>query len=139
MIGSNLSQTKEFRDLFEDIITKVKQCFYPFFLHVFTDTLMFLQIAEPLEECGVTGNEMGQILSACYYVVQDIPDSGRVGASARASETSSRLIAAAGETAPLSMKSQSQSRAQQLRAEWLRFVTFCQMTLGELLVVDRKN
>lgn len=100
---------------------------------------MFLQIAEPLEECGVTGNEMGQILSACYYVVQDIPDSGRVGASARASETSSRLIAAAGETAPLSMKSQSQSRAQQLRAEWLRFVTFCQMTLGELLVVDRKN
>lgn len=89
----------------------------------------------------MTGNETSQILSACYYVVQDIPDSGRVGTSTRASETtsSSRLMAAAGETAPLSMKSQSQSRAQQLRAEWLRFITFCQMTLGELLIVDRKN
>lgn len=30
MIGSNLSQTKEFRDLFEDIITKVKLSLFCF-------------------------------------------------------------------------------------------------------------
>jgi hypothetical protein len=55
-IGSNLSQTKEFRDLFEDILAKV---------------------AEPLEECGISASEMGSIISACYFAAQDIPELGK--------------------------------------------------------------
>lgn len=57
-IGSNLSQTKEFRDLYEDILTKV---------------------AEPLEECGVTMGEMGSIIAACYYAAEEIPEMGKGG------------------------------------------------------------
>lgn len=57
-IGSNLSQTKEFRDLYEDILTKV---------------------AEPLEECGVSMSEMSSIIAACYYAAEEIPEMGKGG------------------------------------------------------------
>jgi hypothetical protein len=50
-IGANLSQTREYRDFFEDIVEK---------------------IAEPLEEAGFSIQDMGVFLGSCYYVAADI-------------------------------------------------------------------
>jgi len=52
-IGANLSQSREFRDLFEDLLTKV---------------------AEPLEELGVTTLELNEFLMVCCkWAVEGIP------------------------------------------------------------------
>ena len=55
-IGANLSQTREYRDFFEDILTKV---------------------AEPLEEAGLSLADMNAFLICCASVIKAIPESHR--------------------------------------------------------------
>lgn len=56
-IGANLSQTREYRDFFEDILTKV---------------------AEPLEEAGLSLSDMNTFLICCAGVIRAIPETHRV-------------------------------------------------------------
>lgn len=111
MIGSNLSQTKEFRDLFEDIIGKV---------------------VEPLEEWGVTSAaDMIQIIGSCYYVVQDIPESSRGTMT-----TSNRPDSMKSEA--IFQSTRANQKSAQLRLDWIRFTTFVKLALAELIMVDRR-
>lgn len=110
MIGSNLSQTKEFRDLFEDIIGKV---------------------VEPLEEWGVTAaTHMIQIVGACYYVVQDIP------VSSRGSLTTSNRDSTKSES--IFQSTRANQKSAQLKLDWIRFTTFVKLALAELIMLDRR-
>lgn len=56
-IGANLSQTREYRDFFEDILTK---------------------IAEPLEEAGLSLTDMNTFLVCCSHLAKAIPETHRV-------------------------------------------------------------
>ena len=60
-IGANLSQSREYRDLFEDLLTKV---------------------AEPLEDIGMHGKDMQVFLVCCMYAMKSIafPNRGHRGA-----------------------------------------------------------
>lgn len=119
LIGANLSQTREYRDLFEDLVTK---------------------IAEPLEECGILPLDMPSIIAACFYVVSDIPDSNRQSIM-RSSTVDSSLRAESttiANTPSATTVSRATTRTDQLKRDWLRFITFCRLCLSQLCSYDRR-
>lgn len=67
-IGSQLSQTREYRDLFEDVLTR---------------------IGEPLEEAGMSKDNINDFLVACGCFLDGIIDDGRD--SRRPSSVASQL------------------------------------------------
>jgi hypothetical protein len=125
-IGANLSQTREYRDLFEDILTK---------------------IAEPLEEANLSIVEMNNFVTNCYYIVCDISEASRPfiaavtsmhrGTSADTSTNSGRTHSdSIASTAPYGTNKFA-SKTDLLKKDWLRFITFCRLCLLQL--VDSKR
>lgn len=51
--GANLAQSREYRDVLEDILTKV---------------------VEPLEEANLAAHEMNNFLAACYLLIAELPE-----------------------------------------------------------------
>ncbi len=107
-IGANLSQTREFRDLFEDIFGK---------------------IVEPLEESGFSVFDMCIFLSSCFHLVGDAPENakGHISKSDARPESSS---------APGQQR--STPKIANLKKDWVRFVAFCRLCLFQLLSGDRR-
>jgi len=97
-IGANLSQSKEYRDFFEDVLTKV---------------------AEPLEEAGLTLNDMRSFLTSCSVLVRAIPDTHRISTLTQSS----------------TMASQGSARKDTVdrRKDWARFVFCVKLVLFELV------
>lgn len=153
-LGANLSQSREYRDLLEDILTKV---------------------AEPLEESGLSSADMSIFLSACYDLVNDLylperssaatPTSGRAhyhsaSVSSMASGGGADVILAtnsvssthlpiqmnphmSGSMLQIAANTQSSvrmsSKADQLKKDWLRFITFAKLALLQLVGEQRRG
>jgi hypothetical protein len=106
-IGGHLSQTREFRDMLEDFLAK---------------------IVEPLEEAYLTPSEIRVFLECCSNVVKAFPDSGR------------SLVVPSSRTEPSSKGdpfngslNRKLSKTEQLRLDWLRFVTFSRLCITQLI------
>lgn len=126
-IGSCLSQTSEFRDLFEDLLSK---------------------IVEPLEEHGLTAAEIHSFLICCNEMIQAYPEEviRNYLASTRPSSNSISSNTSAG-SANETSKSESQStksmdiaskrtKGTSLRKDWLRFLICCRLCIMELMNGD---
>ena len=73
-IGGHLSQSKEYRDIFDDILhlVKVKNAFNKyFFLFIVHD---LLQIGETLHEAGLDRQEANLFMIACNSMISGIRD-----------------------------------------------------------------
>lgn len=155
LLGANLSQSREYRDLFEDILTK---------------------LAEPMEEVGLSAPEMGAVLGACSLVVTSPHDSSSSGygngSIVKTNSSGSAAAAASGSGNSTSYNSSSSvggvpppvptmmrtttsdlaagtsgglgmgatkggltayARNTQLKGDWDRFVTFCRLCLVQLV------
>ena len=123
-IGGHLSQTREYRDIFEDFLTKV---------------------VEPLEEASLTPAEISSFLECCLHVANVIPDSVRttsmpVGYSTAPSalftnvrsniSTSSGYVVANRVMPIFEMK--NLTKTEQLRLDWLRFVAFSRLCIQHI-------
>lgn len=104
LLGANLSQSREFRDLFEDVLTKV---------------------AEPLEDAGLTVEEIVTVVGNCYHIVTDVPES-----VTRAYSLSSAVQTSSHGSFQSSAKA---GRGEALKKDWLRFITFIKLFLIQLL------
>jgi len=107
-IGANLSQTREYRDIFEDLITKV---------------------LEPLEDLGLSPTEIQTFLICCYYVVRPLPG---VNTSSSATPTS-RSSLSVSESVSGSMRKVTADKGRRLGKDWLRFLLCCRMILFQLV------
>ena len=109
LIGGHLSQTREFRDIFEDILTKV---------------------VEYLEEASLTPTEINIFLVCCAKVPKAFPENYRtlqsfiaVTDSRKMSDTSLSHIT----------NFRNVTRTEQLRIDWLRFLTFSRLCITQLI------
>ena len=107
-IGGHLSQTREFRDMLEDILTKV---------------------VEPLEEASLSPSEIHSFLICCCKVTQAFPD-GRIVLT-HPVITVSRKFSEFISTGVASVK--RFSRNEQLKIDWLRFLTFLRLSITQLI------
>jgi hypothetical protein len=146
LIGGNLSHSREYRDLFEDIVVKVLRN------HSSLPLTNFLpQIGEPLhDELGLNRSDMNRLLIHCNSLVSTTQEmflkkfSSSLGRDSMTSQSSTPT--AAGATAGQGMNpgsgghSQSGGPAQQQRKlfekklrnidkDWIRFVTCCRICL----------
>lgn len=172
-IGANLSQTREYRDLFEDILTKVSgmymKCVHLVEYHwrelcalrrsSLSSSLQCLifdfhsQVAEPLEEASLSIVEMNTFVTNCYFIVCDIgneQNTRHASISSMASTAVNRATTdgSASSSNIYSMRNDSSistaiqtnkfaTRAELIKKDWLRFITFCRLCLLQL--VDRKH
>eukprot|EP01039_Chlorochromonas_danica_P010816 gene10816-12025_t len=70
-LGANLAQSREYRDLLEDILTKV---------------------VEPLEEANLAAHEMSNFLAACYLLIAELPEKSPAYGSALSTPMTSARI-----------------------------------------------
>lgn len=98
VLGANLSLAREFRDIFEDIVTKVSSLpILPLaYYYSLITNVCVCQIGEPLEEAGLNKAEALIVLECCVGIFSTVG----------------------------SMAS--------YRIDWMRFVTFCKLCLGQL-------
>lgn len=118
-LGANLSQSREYRDILEDLLGKV---------------------CEPLEEAGYSLSDIGVFLTCCYDLVQNIPERST---SVLPTPTVSVRSLSAGYTHSENTSEQQAlytpstkavgGRSEQLRKDWLRFVTFTRLALQQLV------
>ena len=123
-IGGHLSQTREYRDIFEDFLTKV---------------------VEPLEEASLTSAEISSFLECCLHVASVFPDNARttsmpVGYSTAPSalfssgrskiSTSGGNVIANRDIPIFEMK--NLTKTEQLRLDWLRFVAFSRLCIQHI-------
>ena len=129
-IGANLSQSREFRDIFEDLLTKV---------------------CEPLEELGLTPAEQQLFLVCCARVGKEIPAEGPRSMSIssnnylpdgsardprdRSDTAGSRL--SVGDTGRFDGASRDSlrkyaSKGEKLRKDWIRFLNCCRLVVQQL-------
>lgn len=124
-IGGHLSQTREYRDIFEDFLTK---------------------IVEPLEEAGLAPSEISCFLECCLGATNAIPDSARTASTALGYPPTT--IAATQlrngvptRTAATMLRGDNfdkfdmkkLSRTDQLRIDWLRFVAFSRLCIQQII------
>jgi hypothetical protein len=89
----------EYRDFYEDILTK---------------------IGEPLEEAGLTLDEINTFMSSCSYLLDFPPDGFR---DRRSSSVDVRQGG----------RSASSLLSPTIRSEWIRYVECCRLCLMQLL------
>jgi hypothetical protein len=135
-LGATIAQSREFRDLFEIILTK---------------------LAEPLEDSSLSIAEMNIFLYHCCYLCNDIPSTdthGRTYSIVKSEPTSGKLLStsvgsqhgseivhmnsgsnatAVGGSGSISGGPVYSSRTDMLKKDWLRFVTFIRLCLLQLL------
>lgn len=112
-IGANLSQSREFRDIFEDLLSKV---------------------LEPLEELCLNASDIELFLTCCNFVVKAIPISGRRNDSIFASASSEKNISERDRGSPSDSTRAASSRkiltkGDQLRKDLIRFLTCCKICI----------
>jgi hypothetical protein len=134
-LGATISQSREFRDLFEIILTK---------------------LAEPLEDSSLSSAEINVFLYHCCHLCDDIPSTdthGRAYSIVKSEPTSGKILstsvgsqhgseivhmnsgstATAGGSGSISGGPLYSSRTDVLKKDWLRFVTFIRLCLLQLL------
>lgn len=125
-IGANLSQSREFRDIFEDLLAKV---------------------CEPLEEMGLTTSEQQLFLVCCARVAKEIPAEGPRNMSIssnnympdgsvrdgrdRADTSASRVSTGDGSSNRDSIRKYA-TKGEKLRKDWVRFLTCCRLMMLQL-------
>ena len=110
-IGANLSQSREFRDIFEDLLSKV---------------------LEPLEELGLNSSDIELFLTCCNFVVKAIPISGRRNDSIFASSeknVSERDRGSPSDSTRAASSRKILSKGEQLRKDLIRFFTCCKICI----------
>lgn len=110
-IGGHLSQTREFRDMLEDFLTK---------------------IVEPLEEASLTPQEIHIFLVCCSNIVKCFPGS-RTALSNTTQSMHSSSPNKPDFSAPNIVGLKKISKNEQLRIDWLRFVTFSRLCIMQLI------
>ena len=140
-IGANLSQAREYRDLFEDLLMK---------------------IAEPLEEYGLDNIEIMKVIHGCYYVISDcivydnwtktyslnlnlINNNDNSGNSSSFSgrnfshntnSTSIQYKTATSSSSSLAIAASSSvktAKIEMYKKDWLRFIIFVKLCVNELI------
>lgn len=109
LIGGHLSQTREFRDMFEDILTKV---------------------VEHLEEASLTPTEIHTFLLCCAKVPKAFPENHRTMQSIIALSDSRKMSDSA---ASYIAHIKNVSRTEQLKIDWLRFLAFSRLCITQLI------
>jgi hypothetical protein len=112
-IGANLSQSREFRDIFEDLLSKV---------------------LEPLEELSLNSADIQLFLTCCNFVVKAIPISGKRNDSIFTSASSEKSLLDRDRGSPLDSAKLTGSKkalgkGDQLRKDLIRFFTCCKMCI----------
>ena len=108
-IGGHLSQTREYRDMLEDILTK---------------------IVEPLEEAGLTAGEIHIFFVCCGRVPNAFPENTR---TLSAFVTRSDSISVSEYASANVSIIKRITRSEQLRIDWLRFITFVRLCTAQLI------
>jgi len=110
-LGSQLVQIGEYRDFYEDLLTRV---------------------VEPLEELGLNSTDINTLLLACCSVVPtpaiptvNLPPSGSLIETSEATGAYEDVVKAM-------HLSSSVMRALQLKRDWVRFITCCRMCIVHL-------
>ena len=81
-------------------------------------------MAEPLEDAGLTVEEILTVVSSCFHIVSDVPD--------HHSRTYS--VSSAHNSVSSSFQSSAKAgRVDALKKDWLRFITFIKLFLIQLL------
>ena len=88
-------------------------------------------MGEPLEDAGLSVDEIIKVVGCCYHVVSDIADQGTRGyalSSVLRTESSGTMFSAssAGGSGKI-------GRIELVKKDWLRFVTFVKLCLFQLL------
>lgn len=115
-IGANLSQSREFRDIFEDLLSKV---------------------LEPLEDLGLNISDTQLFLTCCNFVVKAIPISGKRNDSmvAWTSERSISTLSEKDRNSPSDSYRSNRaalSKGEQLRKDLIRFFTCCKICIFQI-------
>ena len=93
--------------------------------------LLLLQIAEPLEDAGLTVEEIATVVGNCYHIVSDIPPEHvnrgySVSSAIRSDTTAVNYPGSGGGSIKL-------SRMEVIKKDWLRFITFVKLCVIQLL------
>jgi Acidic fibroblast growth factor binding (FIBP) len=107
-IGGHLSQTREYRDMLEDVLAKV---------------------VEPLEEASLTTAEIHTFLVCCAKVPKAFPENGRTLPSFVSRSESSSISEFTASSMAVIKKI---SRTELLRIDWLRFLSFSRLCISQL-------
>lgn len=83
------------------------------------------QIAEPLEDAGLSKEEILTVVGSCYYISSDIPEG-----TGRSYSVSSAVRSESSGTYSNSAK---MNRMELVKKDWLRFITFVKLCLTQLL------
>ena len=84
-------------------------------------------MAEPLEDAGLSVEEIITVVGACYHIVSDVPESvTRAYSISSAVQTSSHGSSSF-------QSSAKAGRIEALKRDWLRFITFIKLFLIQLL------
>ena len=88
-----------------------------------------LQVAEPLEDTGLSVEEIITVVGACYHIVSDVPES-----VTRAYSISSAVRDSSSSHGSNSFQTSAKAgRIEALKRDWLRFITFIKLFLIQLL------
>jgi len=113
-IGANLSQTREYRDIFEDLINKV---------------------LEPLEDLGLSSQDIQIFLVCCSFVVKPLPGvnlSSNIS-SAASTPRDPRDRGASIDSISGSMRKVTTDKGRRLGKDWFRFVLCSRFLLTQLV------